>query len=39
MADSRRRAIWIGVELAVVVLAFGGLALGLGGLSACRVPR
>ena len=36
MADSRRRAIWIGVELAVVVLAFGGLALGLGGLRVSR---
>jgi hypothetical protein len=36
VADSRRRAIWIGVELAVVVLAFGGLALGLGGLRVSR---
>jgi hypothetical protein len=31
VADSRRRAIWIGVEVAVVVLAFGGMALGLAG--------
>jgi hypothetical protein len=37
VADSRRRAIWIGVEFAVVILAFGGLALGLGGL--LRVSR
>jgi hypothetical protein len=36
MADSRRRAIWIGVELAVVILAVGGLALGLGGLRVSR---
>jgi hypothetical protein len=36
MADSRRRAIWIGVELAVVILAFGGLAIGLGGLRVSR---
>jgi hypothetical protein len=37
VADSRRRAIWIGVELAVVALAFGSLALALGGL--VRVSR
>jgi len=37
VADSRRRAIWIGVEVTVVVLVFGGLALGLGGL--LRVSR
>ncbi len=36
MADSRRRAIWIGVEVTVVILAFGGLALGLGGLRVSR---
>jgi hypothetical protein len=36
VADSRRRAIWIGVEVTVVMLAFGGLALGLGGLRVSR---
>jgi hypothetical protein len=37
VADSRRRAIWVGIELAVVLLACGSLALVLGGL--VRVSR
>ncbi len=36
MADSRRRAIWIGVEVAVVMLTLSALALGLGGLRVSR---
>jgi hypothetical protein len=36
VSESRRRACWIGFELATMALAVGGLALGLGGLRVSR---
>jgi hypothetical protein len=36
VAASRRRFLWIGIEVAAVALALGGLVLGLGGLRVSR---
>ena len=36
MSQSKRRACWIGLELATMLLIGGGLALGLGGLRVSR---
>jgi hypothetical protein len=36
VADNKRRTAWIGFEFAALLVAFGALALGLGGFRVSR---